>query len=131
MEMAKKTQENACTQKKRGDANIDIYHAVKACFIKHITLYIPELAVQKAIEALDVELDSNCPGCFQLAVTDNVLVTEFEVFLDGGGDLSLVDQNIVENTGSVWLLACICLGKFQGKVMTVQDALCVCWVVSA
>ena len=115
IEIDEKTQEDTCMQKEGYSASINLYLSAKALYIERIPFRILQSAVETDVEALEVELNSNYPCCFQLAVGANVLVTEFEVFLDGGNDLSKIDQNIVEDTGLVRILARFCSKEILDK----------------
>ena len=82
-------------QDRSSSGEVDLYLVATNLHIARRPFRNLEAAVESGVGKFETEMVSDCPRCFELAVTANVLVDAFEAFSAGDGDMSMIDQNIV------------------------------------
>ena len=95
-------------------SQIDPFAGCDCCFLDEnktvLTGYgLLGAAVETTVEAFDSEMASENPRCYHLAETADIPKGQFVSYLRDGGNLSEVDQRLVEETRLVRLLSRICL----------------------
>ena len=88
-------------------SEVDIYLSAINIYTTRKPFHILKAAEELTVDKFEIEIEmfSDCPCYFELTVTANVLMDMIEAFLTGGGNLSMIDQNIVQDTGLVCILA--------------------------
>ena len=66
------------------------------------------IAIDESVAKLEAEVLLNCDRCFAISSISRVLVSAFDTFEAGGGDLRKIYIDIAQDTGLVPVLARIC-----------------------
>ena len=105
----------------------DLYHRAVKMWNKRKPFRILVIAVDEAVLKLESEVLLNCERCFALSNISRGLVSAFDMFAAGGGDLCKIDTDIAQDTGLIPVLARICL-IFLRTDYKARQCFPVCWI---